>query len=243
MNYKLLIQYDGTEYSGWQIQNGAVSVQQKVSESIDLLVKEKINLIGSGRTDTGVHSVGQTANFKSNQNLDLPKFQYSLNSILPKDISVSNISKVDESFHSRFDAKSRAYLYLISTGKSPFYYKYSYELRWFQDVDISKLNNLSKILIGKHDFSSFAKKNDEIKNKFCEVYEIHWHKGNQISWFYIKADRYLHGMVRAIVGTLLYAIKHDLGENYIQSIIDAKDREVAHEAAPAKGLFLFKVRY
>lgn len=243
MNYRLLIQYDGTEYSGWQIQNGAVSIQQRITDAIELLIKEKINLIGSGRTDTGVHAVGQTANFKTEQNLEISKFQYSLNSILPKDISVSNITIADESFHSRFDAKSRAYLYFITTGKSPFYHKYSYELRWFQEADISKLNNLSKTMIGKHDFSSFAKKKDEIKNKFCEVYEIHWHKGNHISCFYIKADRYLHGMVRAIVGTLLYALKYNLDDNYIQSIFEAKNREAAHEAAPAKGLFLFKVRY
>ncbi|MDP3445314.1 MAG: tRNA pseudouridine(38-40) synthase TruA, partial [Ignavibacteria bacterium] len=111
MNYKLDIQYDGTDYSGWQIQNGAVAIQQKIAEAVELLIKEKINLIGSGRTDTGVHAFGQIANFKSDQKLNISKFQYSLNSILPKDISVLNVTEVDESFHSRFDAKSRAYFY------------------------------------------------------------------------------------------------------------------------------------
>jgi tRNA pseudouridine38-40 synthase len=243
MNYKLDIQYDGTDYSGWQIQNGAVTIQQKIVDAVELLTKGKINLIGSGRTDTGVHAFGQIANFKSDQKLNISKFHYSLNSILPKDISVLNVAEVDESFHSRFDAKSRAYFYLISTGKSPFFNKYSHELRWIHEADFAKLNGLSKLLIGKHDFSSFAKKNEEIKNKFCEISEIHWHKGKQICWFYIKADRFLHGMVRAIVGTLLFAAKNNFDENYINSILEAKNREAAHEAAPAKGLFLYKVRY
>jgi tRNA pseudouridine38-40 synthase len=124
-NYKLIIQYDGTDYAGWQFQANAVTIQQKIVESIRILISEDVNLIGSGRTDAGVHAFGQTANFTTNQDLDLYKFKYSLNSILPKDISVIDIQKVRQEFHSRYDAKKRAYIYLISRSKSPFYDRYS----------------------------------------------------------------------------------------------------------------------
>ena len=120
-NYKLIIQYDGTNYSGWQFQNNSISIQQVVSESIEKIINEKINLIGSGRTDAGVHAFGQVANFLTSKELNISSFLYSLNSVLPKDIAIKRIELVDEKFHSRFDAKKRTYIYLFSKNKSPFY--------------------------------------------------------------------------------------------------------------------------
>ncbi len=242
-NYKLIIQYDGTCYAGWQIQNNALTVQQKISEAIEIIVKEKINLIGSGRTDTGVHAWGQVANFRTENNLDLYQFQYSLNSILPKDISIRTIEKVDESFHSRFDAKNRSYIYLLRGKKSPFFSNYSFYLPSISEIDFNKLNQLSKMLVGTYDFTSFSKKNNELENKDCNVKEIFWRKGKDISTFYISADRFLHGMVRTIVGTILFAEKNNLDANYLKDILEKKNREFAAESVPAIGLFLFKVRY
>lgn len=172
-NYKFIIKYDGSDYAGWQIQHNALTVQQKITEAIQTIIKEDVNLIGSGRTDAGVHALGQVANFRTNQDLDLPKFHYSLNSILPVDIAVNKIETVSENFHSRFDAKERSYIYIFSHVKNPFYYKYSYNYRQMENIDFNLLNNLSGVLKGKHDFTSFCRKNDEQENKFCNVLDIH----------------------------------------------------------------------
>jgi len=240
-NYKIILQYDGTGYSGWQIQRGQITVQQKITESIETLIKEKINLIGSGRTDSGVHAFGQTANFRTAQEIDQQRFLYSLNSVLPRDISILKLEKADENFHARFDARKRSYFYLISKYKSPFYDKYS----WFYHfkLDCSKLNHLAGSVLGKQDFSSFSRKNTDTQNKVCEIYEAHWRETRSMVVFYISADRFLHGMVRAVTGTLLFALKNNLDGEYIEQVINARNRERAAEAVPAKGLFLFKVKY
>lgn len=240
-NYKLTIQYDGTNYSGWQIQSNANSIQQEVINAIKIILKEDVNLIGSGRTDAGVHAIGQVANFKAEKEIDLYKFQFQLNSILPEDISITSIQKADEKFHSRFDAKKRTYLYLISQFKSPFYKKYSYF--YPQQINLVKLNELSNIFLGKKDYSSFCKKKSEVENKICNVYEISWFTQYDLIIFKVAADRFLHGMVRAIVGTLLNSLKQDNQELYIQQIFESANRETAGEAVPAKGLFLYKVEY
>ncbi len=240
-NYKLIIQYDGTAYSGWQIQKGQMTVQQKITESVQTILNEKINLVGSGRTDTGVHALGQTANFRTEQEIDQHRFRYSLNSVLPKDISIIKMEKVSEKFHARFDARNRSYIYLFSKHKSPFYARYS----WFYhfDIDCRKLNKLALSILGKQDFSSFSRKNSDTLNKVCEITEVHWRETGGLVIFYISADRFLHGMVRTITGTLLNALKNNLGKRYIEDVISARNREMAAEAVPAKGLFLFKVKY
>ena len=240
-NYKLLIQYDGTNYFGWQIQSNSVTIQQKVTDAVQIILREKVNLIGSGRTDTGVHALGQVANFKTSCDLDIYKFKHSINSILPSHISVLNIEKVHEDFHSRFDAKKRSYLYFISKYKSPFYDRYSYF--YHNKLDFEILNRLSNSLLGEKDFSSFARKNTETKNKICNIYEAFWKSTSNLIIFKIEADRFLHGMVRTIIGTLLNASKNNYDIKYLEKIIEVKDREAAGEAVPAKGLFLYKVRF
>jgi tRNA pseudouridine38-40 synthase len=242
-NYLLKIQYDGTNYAGWQIQENAITIQQKIVDAVNVILKEKVNLIGSGRTDSGVHAFGQVANFKTELELDIYKFQFQLNSVLPNDISILEMKKVDESFHARFDAKSRTYIYLFSHKKSPFYKNYSYQFSQIVNYDFNYLNNISKVLIGKKDFTSFSKKNTEVDDKNCNISEICWSKRKLISIFYITADRFLHGMVRTIIGTLLYAGEKKFDEKDFIEIFEKKNREEAEQSVPAKGLFLFKVRY
>lgn len=243
MNYKLTIQYDGTNYAGWQMQINALSIQQVVSNAIEKILNEKINLIGSGRTDAGVHAFGQVANFRTEKILNEKSFLYSLNSILPFDIAIKKIELVDENFHSRFDAKKRTYIYTFIKSKSPFYYLYSYNYKPLFEYDIHKLNEISKIILGEHDFSSFCKKSSEVQNKICNVSEIGWYRSNDFIFFLISADRFLHGMVRTIIGTLIDIAKNNYDEDKLKFIIEMKDREIANESVPAKGLFLFKVRY
>lgn len=240
-NYKLTIQYDGTNYAGWQIQQNAVTVQQKIQDAVKIILKDEINLIGSGRTDAGVHSWGQIANFQTLNELDTFKFNYSLNSILPKDISIIKIEKEKEDFHSRFDAVKRSYFYLFSKHKSPFFFRYSYF--YHENLNVEQLNKTSKILLGKRDFSSFSKKQTETKNKVCDILTAQWKESNGLIFFLVEADRFLHGMVRTIVGTLLHSVKQENPQDYLTKVIEAKDREAAAESAPAKGLFLYKVRY
>lgn len=240
-NYKLIIQYDGTEYAGWQYQENAVTIQQIIVEAIKTLVGADINLIGSGRTDAGVHALGQVANFITVEELDLYKFKYSLNSMLPKDISVIDIHKVHQEFQARYDAKKRSYLYIISKNKSPFYDRYSYF--YHGSLDCNKLNSISGSFIGEHDFSSFCKKNTETENKICKVVTVHWKETKGLIFFLIEADRFLHGMVRTIVGTVLNTVKNNFDDSFITDILKLKDREAAGESAPAKGLFLYKVKY
>lgn len=242
-NYKLKIQYNGKNYAGWQMQTNAATVQQTIMDKIEILIKERVNLIGSGRTDSGVHALGQVANFRTDVDLDLSQFNYSLNSLLPQDISVVNSEKVAESFHSRFDAKKRAYIYLFTQIKSPFYDDFANCVKWLSDDHIKKLTEISKELSGSHIFTSFTKKQAENENKICNIFDINWRRSKNLSIFYIQADRFLHGMVRAIVGTLLYAVSNDLSNDYLTDVLKAEDREAAAMSAPAKGLFLYKVRY
>lgn len=240
-NYKLIIQYDGTNYSGWQIQKNAETIQQKISDSIFLILNEKIILIGSGRTDSGVHAFGQSANFRTVNEIDIYRFKYSLNSLLPKDISIIKMEKVSGDFHARFDAKKRSYFYLFSKYKSPFFDKYSYF--YHNKIDCIQLNALSKIFLGEHDFTSFCRTASDTENKVCNIYNIAWKENKNLIFFYIEADRFLHGMVRTIIGTLLKALKENLKKEYLEKVVLGKNRELAGEAVPAKGLFLYKVKY
>lgn len=240
-NYKLSIQYDGTDYAGWQIQANALSIQEVISNSIKQILQEDVSLIGAGRTDAGVHALGQVANFIVKRDLDFSKFKYSLNSVLPKDISITNIENVDEGFHSRFSAKKRSYIYLISNQKSPFFERYSYTL--YSELNSEKLNELSSALIGVKDFTSFSKNNPEVQNKICQVYEARWRSQKNLFIFYIEANRFLYGMVRAIVGSLLKAYSSEDGFDHLKNILAQKDRSAAADAVPSKGLFLYKVKY
>ncbi len=235
-----MIQYEGTNYAGWQIQKNATTVQEIIINAIEIIIKDKVNLIGSGRTDAGVHALGQVANFKTEDTIDVFKFQHSLNAILPKDISVLKTENVPVEFHSRFDAKRRSYIYLISKMKSPFYSNYSYY--YHHKINCTVLNELSKGLPGKKDFTSFARQNTDTKNKICNIYEAYWKERGSLVFFKIEADRFLHGMVRTIVGTLLNIAKGNSTES-IENIFEVKKRSAAGEAAPAKGLFLYKVKY
>lgn len=240
-NYKLTIQYDGSKFSGWQIQKNAISVQEKIKSAIEAILKEEIVLTGAGRTDTGVHALGQVANFKCEQDIDFYRFKYSLNSMLPFSIRIKNMERVHETFNARYDAISRSYLYFISYSPTPFNYNFVYNYHF--PVDITVLNQLSQPLIGAHDFSSFTKYAKERETFNCEIKTIKWTKIKGIVVMFIEADRFLHGMVRAITGTLLMTAKSGGNKSHIIDILQAKNREIANASAPAKGLFLYKVKY
>lgn len=242
-NYKLTIQYDGTNFFGWQSQPGGNTVQDKITKTVRTVLREDINLIGSGRTDAGVHALGQAANFRTKNSVDLFKFRYSVNSVLPDSISISSVKLVNEDFHARFDAKTRVYFYLFTKNKSPFYNRYSFYSTMNSELDINKLNLISKNLLGKHDFTSFTKKKTETENKICTIKKIRWTENNKFIIFRIEADRFLHGMVRTIIGTVLDIKDNKNSSEEILNIINQKNRNSAGHSMPAKGLFLYKVGY
>jgi tRNA pseudouridine38-40 synthase len=240
-NIKLTLQYDGSNYFGWQAQDKGVTIQQTIENAIKTVAKEEIRIAGAGRTDSGVHALGQVCNFKLENMPDLYRFKYSLNSILPKDISITRAEVVANDFNSRFDAVSRSYIYLFSKIKSPFYHRYS--LYTGERLNIDILKSLSKPLIGKYNFNSFCKTISTTENKICEIKEINWREKGELIIFYIEADRFLHGMVRAIAGTLIKGMKENKDNKYIEEVIKAGKREAAGESVPSKGLFLYKVKY
>lgn len=242
-NYKLKIQYDGTDFSGWQIQKNANSVQQEIRDAIEILVKEKVNLIGSGRTDSGVHALGQVANFRTEQCLDKMRFQRSLNGILPRSIFIESVNQEDERFNSRFSARKRSYIYLISLKRSPFYLNYSYYLPQAKDLKAEDLNRLSRPFLGIHDFTSFSKKNAEVRSKDCEIFDISWRPTGNFIVFYIEANRFLYSMVRTLGGSILRSALYGRDQDYLINIAQQKDRLKADKALPSKGLFLYKVKY
>jgi tRNA pseudouridine38-40 synthase len=240
-NYKLTIQYDGSDYHGWQFQQNAKTVQEEIVRAIEIIVKEKVNLIGAGRTDAGVHALGQVANFRTEAEIDPYRFAHSLNGILPKDVAIKTVEKVHDEFHSRFDAKTRSYRYLISRMKSPFYHKHTY--LYPHDVSIEQLEKLSEKFLGEHDFEAFAKELPQTEHCRCTVVDIGWKQADDVLMFRIEANRFLHGMVRAIVGTILTAEKNNYPESWIDEIFQSKDRVRAGYSVPSQGLYLTEIKY
>jgi len=241
--YFIYLSYNGTRYHGWQIQPNALTVQETLNNALSTLLQEKIETVGAGRTDTGVHASFFTAHFESlNNKLDKDeKWVYKLNGILPDDIVINNIKGVSPDSHARFDALSRTYKYYISKKKDPFKREFSYLL--FGQLDVEKMNRASLLLYDYTDFSSFSKLHTDVKTNNCRVSLVKWEQtGNQVI-FTIKADRFLRNMVRAIVGTLLEVGRGKLEIYEFIKIIESKDRSKAAASAPPHGLFLTNIEY
>jgi tRNA pseudouridine38-40 synthase len=242
-NYKLKIEYNGTNYSGWQIQPNVPTVQGEIVKALKQITGKEINLIGSGRTDAGVHALGQVANFQMDEELNIRKIQHSLNSLLSKNISIKEIIEVENDFHSRFDARLRSYLYHFNKNKSPFYSDFVYQYSPIFNLKIDDLNNITHNIIGEYDFTSFSKKNTDTENMICEISFAKWRRVKDRIIFRIDGNRFLHGMVRTIVGTVLEIAEKNKPPKEIVEIIKLKNRDVAGRAVPAKGLFLLNVKY
>lgn len=239
-NIKLTIEYDGTNFIGWQVQKRGRTIQGELQKALEKLLKEKINLIGAGRTDSGVHALGQVANFKTVNKLGAEQIQKALNNLLPKDIVIKKAQEVALDFNARFKAKSRVYRYRIFLGKSAILRKLVWEV--FQPLDIKKMKQGLKIIKGYHNFSHFGKKSEDLHNNRCEILKTKCEmKGNEVT-FEIEANRFLRGMVRSIVGTLVQIGRGNLGINEFARMLNNQSRK-AVKKAPASGLYLVKVKY
>lgn len=242
-NIKLTIEYEGTNYSGWQKQENAITIQETIEEAIEKLVVEKIKLIGSGRTDGKVHALGQVANFLTNSNIPGEKYKYALKFLLPDDITIMDSEEVALSFHSRFDAIKKRYKYVVYTGELPraIYRNFSYHVPY--RIDIEKMTEASKYLIGTHDFAAFMATNSDVNSTLRTIYDISINKKKDIIEFSIEGNSFLRNMVRIIVGTLLYVGFERIKIDDLPRIVLDKKRERAGPTVPPQGLFLEKVFY
>ena len=255
-NIKLVLEYDGTNYHGWQTQPNLPTIQGTIEETLAKLTKTPIQIIGAGRTDTGVHAEGQVANFHTDSQIPIVAFQKGLNAILPRDIVVCSATEVPSEFHARFSATRRRYRYTILNREYPSALLRHTGYCFPTKIDVSRTNDLCEILVGKHDFSSFRKVGSDRRNPVCEIYEAYWWQKESYVYFEIEADAFLRGMVRAITGTLLALnskfwkpascvknMKCQDAEMELRRILDAKDRAAAGMSAPAHGLSLTEVKY
>jgi tRNA pseudouridine38-40 synthase len=240
MRYFIDISYDGSNYHGWQIQPNAVTVQHQINLALSTILNEEINVLGAGRTDTGVHAKKMIAHFDTNQVIDFQKFKYRVNGFLKNDISLNDIYKVKEDAHARFSATSRTYEYCVSTIKNPFSVN-SYFLT--KNLDVESMKKACEFLHGIHDYTSFAKLHSENYTNNCEVYIANWKEDETSLVFTIKANRFLRNMVRAIVGTLIEVGEGKISFSDIETILLLKDRAKAGYSVPANGLSLIDIEY
>lgn len=242
MRYFIYLEFDGSAYSGWQIQPHSPSVQQTLEEALALFLRQNVSVTGAGRTDAGVHASEMVAHFDLDEPQDCGWMRGKLNGILPQDIAVHRILPVKADAHARFDATARTYKYYVTLNKSAFNRNYS----WFlpNEPDFEMMNRAAEILMKTVDFTSFSKLHTDTRTNDCHVTEAGWEMLPDGRWvFTITADRFLRNMVRAIVGTLMDVGRGRLTIDGFQRIIDSKDRCSAGDSAPAQGLFLYKIVY
>jgi len=237
------IEYDGSDWHGWQSQPNNQTIQDAIEEALSTALRQPVSIVGSGRTDAGVHARGQVAHFAMDKDIDEVRLLASVNGILPNSIAVRKIVQAEDSFHARYDARKRRYRYRICSipiaiGRQYYWYV-------TPEPDIIAMNQAADHFLGEHNFSTFCRANSETKNRVCSVYEAGWHEGDvpNSCFFEITANRFLHGMVRSIVGTLVEIGHGKRDSDSISSLLESEDRRNAGYSAPAGGLTLETVLY
>lgn len=241
--YSIELAYNGRDFFGWQIQPKQTSVQETIEKALSKLFDaQKIDIVGCGRTDTGVHAKHYIAHVDLPLKWEEEVLTYKLNRILPDSIVVYKINPVAPDFHARFQAKARTYRYFIHTQKDPFIHGTS--LYYKKELDLEKMNEAGRLLLGKKDFTSFSKLHTDVFTNICYVSHAKWTRVNEYSYYFeITADRFLRNMVRAIVGTLLEVGEGKISPQDIETIIAKNDRCEAKMSVPAHGLFLWKIEF
>lgn len=241
MRYFIELSYKGKNYHGWQIQPDVISVQEKLNKAVSTIFQLNIEVVGAGRTDTGVHASQMFAHFDLDKQLkgDIP---HKLNSVLPPDIVVHNVFVVAEEKHARFDAISRSYEYKVWLGRNPFLLDFSWQIH-SQNLNIDLMNESANLLLEYTDFQTFSKVKTDVYTYNCDVTEAIWKQNGKELTFYISANRFLRNMVRAIVGTLVDVGLGKITKEDFRQIIESKSRSNAGLSVPAKGLFLTKIKY
>lgn len=241
MRYKCIVSYDGSMFHGFQVQGNLRTVQNEIENVLLIITKNNIRVHPSGRTDTGVHSLGQVIHFDTDVSMEEWQMKNAINSRLPRDIYIKNVEIVDETFHARYNAKSKTYHYIIDIGEyNPINEKYRYYFKYKLDID--KMIGASSIFIGEHDFKSFTK-NHKIDNTIRTISSIDFELiDSQIIVKFI-GNGFLHNMVRIIIAMLLEVGKGKLTKDDLTKILESKNRILAPKTAPANGLYLMEVKY
>lgn len=248
-NIKIVIEYDGTNYAGWQKQKKEETVQETLKIAIEKVINEKITLHGAGRTDAGVHAVGQVANFKTKSTIPTYKLVQAINFYLPNDIVVKSARKVAGKFHSQYSAKSKSYRYTILNSDTPAAINRNFCYHYCGDLNIEKMQKASRHIIGKHDFSAFksrsnnARKSSRHGSNIRTIQKLEIKKRGKRLLFTIEADGFLYKMVRSIVGTLLEVGKDKMTIEEFKKVSRSGTRSLAGATLPAKGLCLLRVKY
>jgi tRNA pseudouridine38-40 synthase len=243
-NIKLLIEYDGTNYQGWQVQPIGPTIQGTIEEKLALLTGEAVHLIGSGRTDAGAHAFNQVAHFKTQSRMDVRSIQRALNSLLPPDIVIQGAEEVEESFHARKQSKSKVYEYRILNRDLRSAFRRGYAWHIPKKLDFKEMEKATRNLIGEHDFSSFRSVGSPTRTAVRRVTRAEWKRGREgLIRFEIEANGFLKQMVRAMVGTLVEVGKGKISSEEFRQILDSRNRKKAGPTAPAHGLFLKEVKY
>jgi len=243
-NLKLTIEYEGTNYHGWQFQPNRTTIQGIIQDKIFTITGERVKLIGAGRTDAGVHAMGQVANFRLKKDIPLPTLWRGLNSLLPPDVRIADLQQVDDKFHSRYHAKSKEYKYQIFTGTvlSPFLYRYVYHLPL--KLRLEDMFAAAELFVGKHDFTPFSPAVRGKKNAIREVFSSSFTQQKEMLIYRIRASGFLQYMVRNIVGSLIEVGKGKLSkENILELLSNPHCSGLAAPTAPPQGLFLIKIEY
>lgn len=241
MRYFFEVSYHGAHYNGWQSQHNATGVQSVLEESLTKLLREPLRVVGSGRTDTGVHCEQQFFHVDIDKTFDHEGLLLRLNSFLPKDIAIHSVREVKPTASARYDAVERMYQYRITREKDPF----SEGLAWhyFKPLDVEVMNKAAGLLLGEHDFESFSKVKTDVNHFLCNVRKAEWKLDGRRLEFTIAANRFLRGMVRAVVGTLLDVGTGKTSLKEFQTIVQSRDRRQAGANVPPYGLYLVKVKY
>lgn len=242
-NIKIVMEFDGKNYKGWQIQKNGISVQQVVEEAIGLITQEKIAIIGVSRTDSGVHAKEYVANFLTSSSIPPERFYAAINIRLPRDIIVISSEEVDLKFNARYCSLGKTYCYTILNRKLPpvLYRDYVYHIKY--KLDAVKMEEASKYFLGMHDFSSFKSRGGSTRTSIRTIKELYIKTSGDIIKIYITGDGFLYNMVRIIVGTLVEVGLNRISVKMVEEILDAKDRNKSGKCVPAKGLCLEKVYY
>lgn len=242
-NIMLIIEYDGTQYSGWQRQNHVLSVEEAVEKTIIKVLNEEIKVLGCSRTDKGVHAMGYVLNFFTNSKIPAHGIKYALNNKLPRDIVVLDAQEADEEFHARYSSIGKTYVYTILNREIPPAIGKNYVFHYKYKLNIELMKEGAKYLIGTHDFEAFKNKGGSVKTSVRTVKEIKIEKEHEYIKIYITADGFLYNMARIIVGTLVNVGGGIIIPEKVKEIIESKDRQKAGKTAPPQGLSLLKVYY
>ncbi len=243
-NYRLLIQYDGGRYKGWQRLGGAEStIQGKIENVLSEMVGENIEITGSSRTDAGVHALAQVANFKTDSSFSPAEIMAYLNKYLPKDISVTEVALVPESFHSRYNAKEKTYLYKIWNREYPNPFMRKYSMHVGKRLDIDRMETAAAYFIGEYDFTAFTNAKSKSKSMIRTIFSVELAENSGFIDIRISGDGFLHNMVRRITGTMIEVGLGKLDADSIPAVLESKERKQAGYIADACGLYLEKIDF